>query len=236
VYDGEREPPEEPRERPIRITADMLDESAPADTRIDFEADMTYAPRVTLALIVMLAVVFLWQIDIGALQSRESIIQSGALARERVVQGEYWRLLSATALHGGFEHLVSNVISLYILGMAAEHAFGSRSMLVMYVVSGIAGSLLSMATGPGPSVGASGAIFGLMGAVIVLFWRYHDELLVRDKRIGIVIAVWAAYTIVVGMMTPMIDNAGHIGGLLGGMLAAWSVRPRILRSHVRRAA
>jgi rhomboid protease GluP len=219
-------------EQPIRITAEMLDAPRPIDTRVDFEQGMSYAPPATLALIVALGAIFAWQIDAGALASRESIIAAGALVRDRVMQGEWWRVLSATVLHGNVEHLVGNAVSLYILGMASEHAYGTRSMLFVYLASGVAGSLLSIAMGPGPSVGASGAIFGLMGAVMVLFWKHHNELHVRDKRIGVVIAAWALFTLVIGVMVPMIDNAGHVGGLLGGIVTVWAVRPKILRRRV----
>ena len=219
-------------ERPIRITADMLEPEPPPDTRVDFEKGMSYAPPATLLLIVAIGVTFMWQISVGALKDQASIIAAGALMREQVLQGEVWRLLSATLLHGNVEHLVSNAVSLYILGMACEHSYGRRSMLVVYLASGIAGSLLSVANGPGPSVGASGAIFGLMGAVLVLFWKHHKELLVRDKRIGVVVAAWAIFTIIQGLVTPMVDNAGHVGGLLGGMVTAWGMRPKILDRKV----
>lgn len=221
-------------EQPIRITADMLESPRPStvDTRVDFEQGMGYAPPATLTLIIALGAIFAWQVDAGVLASQQSLIAAGALVRERVMQGEWWRLLSATALHGSAEHLIGNVVSLYILGMACEHAYGTRTALLLYFASGVSGSLLSAAMGPGPSVGASGAIFGLMGAVMVLFWKHHTELLVRDKRIGVVIAVWAVFTIVTGLTVPMIDNAAHVGGLLGGMAAAWMVRPRILSRRV----
>ena len=219
-------------QQPVRITQDMLEVEPAHETRIDFEQGMTYAPRATLMVIVVLGVVFAWQIDTGALASRETIIAAGALVRDRVLQGEWWRLFSATVLHGSGEHIISNAVSLYILGMASEHAYGTRAMMLIYIVSGLTGSLLSMAMGPGPSVGASGAIFGLMGAVILLFKRHHTELLVRDKRIGVVIAVWALYTIVTGLMVPMIDNAGHVGGLIGGIITATLFRPRILDRRV----
>ncbi len=219
-------------EQPIRITADMLDVPRPVDVRVDFERGMGYAPPATLMLIVALGVVFGWQISTGALASEESIIAAGALVRERLAQGEWWRLLSATMLHGGVEHIVGNAMSLYILGMASEHAYGTRSMLIIYVASGVAGSVLSAAMGPGPSVGASGAIFGLMGAVMVLFWKHHHELMVRDKRIGIVVAAWALFTIGTGLITPMIDNAAHLGGMFGGMAVAWTLRPKLLARRV----
>ena len=219
-------------EQPIRITADMLEPPRPVDVRVDFERGMSYLQPATLLLIAGLGAIFAWQLSTGALVSEQSVIAAGALVRDRVLQGEWWRVLSATVLHGNVEHLVGNAMSLYILGMASEHAYGTRSMLMIYLVSGIAGSLLSVAASPGPSVGASGAIFGLMGAVIVLFWKHHHELLVRDKRIGVVIAVWALFTVVTGLMTPMIDNAAHIGGLLGGMAVSLAMRPRILERRV----
>ena len=230
MTDGEGLSP--PDEQPIRITADMLEVEPPLDPRIDFEQGMSYAPPATLLLIIAIGATFAWQLSVGALKDPASIIAAGALVRESVLQGEAWRLLSATLLHGNVEHLIGNAVSLYILGMACEHAYGARSMLMVYLASGLAGSLLSVASGPGPSVGASGAIFGLMGAVLVLFWKHRDELLVRDKRIGFVIAVWALFTIATGLVTPMIDNAGHVGGLLGGMMAAWVMRPRILERKV----
>src|SRR5918996_4240775 len=215
-------------EQPIRITADMLEPEPPPDMRVDFEKGMSYAPPATLLLIVAIGVTFVWQISVGALKDQASIIAAGALVREQVMQGEVWRLLSATLLHGNVEHLLGNAVSLYILGMACEHSYGARSMLVVYLASGIAGSLLSVGNGPGPSVGASGAIFGLMGAVMVLFWKHHHELMVRDKRIGIVVAAWALFTIGTGLVTPMIDNAAHLGGMFGGMAVAWTIRPKIL--------
>jgi len=219
-------------EQPIRITADMLEAPRPVDTRVDFERGMSYAQPATLTLIVAFAAIFVWQLSSGGLLSEEGVIASGALVRDRVMQGEWWRVLSATVLHGSPGHLFGNAISLYILGMASEHAYGTRPMLLIYLASAVAGSVLSVAASPGPSVGASGAIFGLMGAVIVLFWKHHHELLVRDKRIGIVIAVWALLTVGSGLMTPMIDNAAHIGGLLGGMAVSLGVRPRILERRV----
>jgi rhomboid protease GluP len=220
--------PSPAEEKPIRITADMLEPEPLPDPRVDFEKGMSYAPAATLLLIVAIGATFMWQISVGALKDQASIIAAGALVREQVMQGEAWRLLSATLLHGNVEHLFGNAVSLYILGMACEHSYGTRSMLLVYLASGIAGSLLSVASGPGPSVGASGAIFGLMGAILVLFWKHHGELHVRDKRIGVVVAVWAIFTIITGFVTPMVDNAGHVGGLLGGMITAWAMRPRIL--------
>lgn len=210
-------------EAPLRITPDML-----LSRRVDFERRMGRVPPVTLATLALLVVIFIAEVRMGALESRESIIAMGALARERVDAGEYWRLLTAPWLHGGTEHLVGNGIALYILGMVCEAAFGPAQFVVLYVLSGLAGSIVSGLVSAGPSVGASGAIFGLQGAAIVLLRRERARLLVRDRRVGFVLLIWAVYSIAGGLTTSFIDNGAHIGGALGGALIASRLHPVVL--------
>src|SRR5216110_1904923 len=136
--------------------------------------------------------------------------------------------MSATLLHGSLDHLDGNAIALFILGMVCEHAFGRGQLVVLYVASGLTGSLASLMTSPGPSVGASGAIFGLQGAAIVLFRAQRDRLLLRDRRVGLVLLLWALFTIAGGLMEPYIDNGAHIGGALGGALVARGLHPVVL--------
>jgi rhomboid protease GluP len=210
-------------EAPLRITPDML-----LSRRVDFERRMSRVPPVTLATLALLTVIFVAEVRMGALETRDSIIAMGALARERVAAGEYWRLLTAPWLHGGTEHLVGNGIALYILGMVCEAAFGPVQFVVLYVLSGLAGSLVSVLVSAGPSVGASGAIFGLQGAAIVLLRRERERLLVRDRRVGFVLLIWAIYTIAGGLTDPFLDNGAHIGGALGGALIASRLHPIVL--------
>jgi rhomboid protease GluP len=210
-------------EAPLRITPDML-----LSRRVDLERRMGRVPPVTLAILALLAAIFAAEVWAGALGSRESIIAAGALVRQRVAAGEYWRLLTAPWLHGSAGHLIGNGIALYILGMVSEAAFGRAQFVVLYVWSGLAGSLVSVLMGAGPSVGASGAIFGLQGAAIVLLRRERDRLLVRDRRVGLVLLLWAIYTIAGGLTTPYIDNGAHIGGALGGALVALRLHPVVL--------
>jgi rhomboid protease GluP len=209
----------------------MLAEDA-AD-KVEFERGMGYWPPATLALIVTLAAVFVWQIGSGALATDTSLVDAGALVRNRVLEGEYWRMLSATLLHGSGDHLFGNCVALYILGMAGEHALGAWRVLVLYVASGLAGSLASVLSGPGPSVGASGAICGLMSGVVLILYRYRRAYHVRDKEIALVLAGWAAYTILMGAIDPRIDNWAHLGGLLGGAVIALGIRPRVATSRGR---
>ena len=216
-----------PREEPITITPDMLARGGPG-SKIDFERGMRHAPPFILFLIAANVAMFAWEIAAGALADRETIIEAGALVRERVLAGEWWRLMSAMFLHGGFDHIFGNIVVLYIVGLACEHAFGGARTAVVYFASGIAGGLLSMAMGPGPSVGASGAIFGVIAAVIVVLYRWQDRFFVRDKRIGFVLLIWAGWQILTGLANPFIDNFAHLGGLAGGALAALALRPRLL--------
>jgi rhomboid protease GluP len=222
---AEREKPFTPMEEARLITRSML-----AVERIDFERGMRYASPLTVGLMVVLVVVFIWQLGGDSLQSLPGLIDSGALVRDRLLGGEWWRLVTAMFLHGGFDHLIGNLISLYVLGLACEHAFGVAGMFGAYAVSGVAGGLMSMVFNSGPTVGASGAIFGLMGAIIVVLFRERDEIAVRDKRIGVVIAVWAGYTLVIGALNPVVDNGAHLGGLIAGSIAGRVLPTRLVRT------
>ena len=210
-------------ERPLRITPDML-----LGRRVDFERRMRRAPPVTVALLLALGAVFAGEVVLGALDSRDAIVAAGALVREAVRAGEWWRLVSATFLHGSLDHLISNAIGLFILGMACEHGFGRGQYVILYAASAVGGSVLSLLTSPGPSVGASGAIFGLQGAAIMLFRQHRDRLLVRDRRIGFVLLVWAVYSILGGILNPYVDNGAHLGGAVTGALVARRLRPVVL--------
>ena len=133
---------------------------------------------------------------------------------------------SAMFLHGSVDHLIGNLIVLYILGMAAEHAYGSMQFLVMYVFAGIIGSAFGMIHGQ-PSVGASGAIFGVAGGVIAFFVLHHSAFRLRDARVGTVLAIWAGYQFLLGVRNPMIDNWAHLGGLIGGFVIGIAMDRRL---------
>jgi len=210
------------------ITSSML-----AVERIEFERGMRYGAPVTLGLMLTLVAVFVWQVANGSLESTAGLIESGALLRSRIVGGEWWRLVTATFLHGGVDHLIGNLISLYVLGLACEHALGASGVLLVYMTSGIAGGAVSMLMNPGPSVGASGAIFGLMGAIIMVLYTKRDEIVVREKRIGAVIAVWAGYTLFLGALNPVVDNGAHLGGLTAGLIAGRWIPTRLMRTYPR---
>lgn len=130
--------------------------------------------------------------------------------------GQYYRLFTNMFIHGGILHLAVNCYSLYVIGTQMESFLGKIKFLIIYLVSGLSGSLLSMAImGNVFSVGASGAIFGLLGAMLYFGYHYRVYLgnVIRSQIIPIVIA-----NLAIGFMVPRIDNAAHIGGLIGGVL------------------
>jgi rhomboid protease GluP len=199
--------------------------------KIDFERDMSSTPVVTIALIVVNAAIFFITVSRGLLRSESAILSAGALSRDLVLHGQVWRLLSAMFLHGSLEHLIGNGVGLFIVGMAAEHAYGSLEMTGIYFISGLAGSIFSVLLNPGPAVGASGAIFGILGATIVFFFKYRERLHIRDKRVGNVLLMWAGYSIVTAYFIPFVDNAAHVGGIIGGAFSGYWLSPRLMRDE-----
>ncbi|MFP4057955.1 MAG: rhomboid family intramembrane serine protease [Candidatus Brocadiia bacterium] len=144
--------------------------------------------------------------------------------------GEWWRLVSSGFLHASILHLCVNVYALVALGLAVERLWGSARFLLLYVVALVGGSLASLAATPRPSVGASGAVFGLFGAVVVFSTAYR-RLIPRRRRaaLWVNLAAIAGVNVVLGVLVPFIDNAAHGGGFLAGAAAALVLRPSAAR-------
>ena len=145
-----------------------------------------------------------------------SLLQDGAVSRAEIADGEYWRLVTAGFLHAGFFHLLFNMLSLYILGGLLEPAVGKLRFGLIYFVSLLAGSFGALMLEPdAPTVGASGAIFGLMGATAVVM--RNRGMSVMESGLGI----WIVLNLVITFSVPNISVGGHIGGLIGGALTAF---------------
>jgi rhomboid protease GluP len=212
---------DDPDDIPI-ISHDMLHRQ-----RVDLEAGMKVIPPVTLALMLGCIAVYVRQIWIGGLINVDRVVATGAMDRHEVLGGEIWRLVSGGFMHANAEHLIGNLVMLFILGMACEHAFGRGPFLFLYVWACVTGSLAAMVTTT-PTVGASGAIFGLAGAVIALIVIHRHEIELRDHRVGIVLLVWAIYTLGMGFFNPMVSNSCHLGGLVGGLVLGALLPPAVL--------
>ena len=206
---------------PRKISSDMLAEDPFHPLRIDFEKGMSALPAFALALIAANVLVYIWEVSVGALKSKEAIIAAGAIYGEKVLAGQSWRLVTGMFLHGSTSHLVGNCVALYILGLASQRAWGVYRALVIYFTTGLAASFLSALSQPMPAVGASGAIFGLSGAIIVFFYRYSGSFYLRSRRIGSALLGWAIFDFTMGAVTPYVDHWAHLGELLAGVVAGF---------------
>lgn len=176
-------------------------------------------------LLVLVAIGFLTEIMLGVppvnVQNADlpALVQSGAIFPPAVKAGEYWRLVSAIFIHIGLLHLAFNTWALYQLGTLFEWIFGSRRLLATFFITGICASIASVLFTNNIAAGASGAIFGILGALIVMIRRSRHWR--SPKRAGGILQMlvfWAGINIVIGFSWEGIDNAAHIGGLVTGAL------------------
>ena len=139
-----------------------------------------------------------------------------------IKNGEIYRLLTCAFLHVGLIHLVVNMYSLRVIGPSVEGLIGKGKFVFIYLISAISASLMSLVFVDSNivSVGASGAIFGLMGAL--LYFGYHYRLYLNDAIKTQIIPV-ILFNLIIGFMMPGIDNGAHIGGLIGGYLATMAI-------------
>ncbi|HKP17898.1 MAG TPA: rhomboid family intramembrane serine protease [Gaiellaceae bacterium] len=130
-----------------------------------------------------------------------------------VEQGDWWRLLTATFLHAGIWHIAVNMYALWWLGSAVEGAIGSVRFLLLYFASGLAGSAGALVWSPNAlTVGASGAIFGMLGAGLILEWRATGRLV---GGFAVMLLINLAFTF---GFSSFISVGGHVGGLIGGLI------------------
>lgn len=172
-------------------------------------------PVVTYALIIINVLVFIAMYIFGkGSEDTLTLLLFGANYPVLVRAGDYYRLITSAFLHAGLLHLIFNNYALYVIGSQLESFLGKAKFLIIYLVSAICGSLMSMLFSDGISVGASGAIFGLLGSLLYFGYNYRVYLgtVLKSQIIPLIIL-----NLVIGFITPGIDNAAHIGGLLGGL-------------------
>jgi len=153
--------------------------------------------------------------------------RSGALVTAKVDNGDFWRLWASLFLHVGLLHLSVNMLNLYCLATLVEGIYGRVRMLLVYCCSGLSGSILTWGFATERTVGASGAIFGLIGLLLIFGWKYHENLqgpagsFLRKQ-----LAFWSVVSLALGFIIPMIDNAAHVGGLIAGMVGGVLLNPK----------
>lgn len=175
----------------------------------------------TVAILVFLVITFLIEIALGGSQSTYVLLKMGALNNYAAIAGgQWWRLFTAQFLHIGIMHLVSNAVMIYYLGLYLEEIIGHWRFLILYLLSGVGGNLLSLALGSDKSIsaGASTALFGLFGAMTAISLQNRDNpILVYLGRQSFWLAL---INIGIDLFAPNIDIQGHIGGLIAGFLIA----------------
>lgn len=174
---------------------------------------------ITMGLLVVIAIVFVLEMLAGAPDSEITLVHFGAITPDVFESGEYWRLFTAMFLHAGWLHWAANTWALYQLGTLYEALFGSVRFALIYFVSGLCASLASVFFSHQIAVGASGAIFGILGAFIFSLLRspqYRHQRWTRNLVSQIVF--WILVNMAIGFSVKFIDNAAHIGGLITGLL------------------
>jgi rhomboid protease GluP len=155
----------------------------------------------------------LWNIDV------DTLVAFGAKYNAGLAAGQWWRLVTAGFLHGGLLHILMNSWVLFDLGAQVEEIYGAARMLVVYFVATVAGFYVSAVWSPAPSVGASAALMGLIGAMIALGVHHRNPL---GSSIRATYIRWAIYIILFGLLPGLhVDNAAHIGGLAAGFGIAY---------------
>ncbi|CAN5786090.1 MAG: rhomboid family intramembrane serine protease [Rubrobacter sp.] len=177
-----------------------------------------------------------YPLNVGLVTQPHEVLAQGALLPAAVAGGEVWLLLTSMFLHSGFIHLALNMLSLYFLGSFVEQAFGRSRFLALYLCSGLAGGIAYLYFGAfdEPAVGASGAIFGLLGGVLGYSLRNGtfswQNPLIRQ------LLILTALNLYFGFSVPNISNTAHIGGLVGGAAFGWLTAPTVYSGKKLRAA
>jgi len=191
--------------------------------------------KLTYAIIILNVIVYL----ISAFYSQsivemdlQSLVDLGALYGPlTVLKGEWWRLVTAMFLHGGMTHILMNMFSLYLIGRGAEMYFDTKSYLSIYLFSGIVGGLVSLYIHPASvGVGASGAIFGVFGALAGFFLANRDKIATHSKAFMKDFAIIIGINLVIGFSIESVDVSAHIGGLVVGFIGGFmlSKNPKLI--------
>lgn len=204
----------------MKLTGD-INKKNEKDNSIASDIFKRKVPYVTLGIILINFVMFLLTYLFGkGSEDAYTLVQFGALYKPLVLGGDYYRLITTAFLHIGVIHLLVNCYSLYVIGSQLESFLGKFKFLFVYLVSALSGSLMSIIFNTHVSAGASGAIFGLLGSMLYFGYNYRVFLgnVMKSQIIPLIIL-----NLGLGFMMSGIDNAAHIGGLVGGLISTMAV-------------
>ncbi|GER69555.1 hypothetical protein BpJC7_08580 [Weizmannia acidilactici] len=174
-------------------------------------------PFFTYVFLAVQIAVFIMMTLFGGTQNTENLIRFGAKYNPLIIDGQYWRLITPVFIHIGIMHLLMNSLSLYYIGPLVERIYGIWRFAWIYLFAGFSGCLASFLFSSSISAGASGAIFGLFGALLYIGTAYRDLFF---RTMGSSVIMLVVINLIFGFSVSGVDNFGHLGGLFGGFLAA----------------
>lgn len=176
--------------------------------------------KVTSGLMIINIIVFIMMTLSGGSENIENLIRFGANSKILVAEGEWWRLFTASFIHIGFFHILFNMYFFYSLGPVFERLFGSMNFLIIYLIAGIFGNLLSFAFGSPYTVsaGASTSLYGMLGLAIGLMATYRDDEIIRSFGASFISVV--VINVIYSLLAPGVGIYGHLGGFVAGFLLA----------------
>ncbi len=180
----------------------------------------TSRPYATYVLLGVTVFIYLLQV-LGQAFNFDIVTGLGVKEDSLIRAGQLWRLVTPVFLHASLLHIGFNMYALFLYGRSVEARFGHGRFLLLYFLSGYAGNVLSFLLTPNPSLGASTAIFGLLAAEAVFIIQNRGMIGRQADRALINLFVIAAINLFIGFSTSGVDNFGHLGGLLGGVLFTW---------------
>ena len=219
------------KEEGIELFIKLTDDINKKNVEETKKAEDVFAPKVPIVTYILIGICTLLYIITG-LKSGNMIdmdlnvlYEYGGLVNYKMLNKdpmELYRLVTALFLHGGILHLLCNMFSLYIIGREIENFFGRAKYITIFILSGVIGNLLSMCFLQEHviTIGASGAIFGLLGALLCFgyYYRVYLSAAMRSEIIPIIVL-----NLLIGFSTPGINSVAHIGGLIGGVLVTRAV-------------
>ena len=201
----------------FKLTEDMNQNTMKKEKKLE-KIFSPKKPVVTYILIVLNLMVFLY----GVLHGNDELINMFGNNYELVQNGEFYRLFTCMFVHADILHILFNMIALYSIGPVVERYYGKSKFLLIYLVSGLLGSIFSgvFMTADSISIGASGAIFGLLGSICYFTYYYIATLqgILRGSIMPVIII-----NLVIGFLSSSIDLSAHIGGLIGGILISMAI-------------
>ena len=204
-----------------------------ADMQEEPFAEPLPLPIVSVCLLALIVAIFYAMLQVGNGDVTRAAHLFGDKENDLIRAGQWWRLVTPIFLHGGWGHLIANGLTLLMLGIPMERIYGPRKFFLIYMLAGISGNLFSFWFSTAPSLGASGALYGLMGAGLVFPLRFKERIDPRArKEILTQLGRAAIINVAINFVPDLhLDKMAHLGGMLGGGLAALVWMPDVLEEE-----